>query len=215
MLIKREVLDRLGGLSEEVERIFFEDEDFSIRAQRAGYRCVVAEGAYVHHTEHQTVRHMPEREALFTRNRRWCEEKWGRPLRIAWPRIAHLVPGSDELRAWLERLIEWARRRTYVYAYAPLSPRMTPRALFDSVTLIPHADIRWMRTPQYLAPWAAAGWILARRKKPFDIIVSPNARWARAMEPLAWLHRAAIIPEGQPDQLLLAWQRAARLPSSR
>ena len=68
MLMKREVLDRVGGLSEEVERIFFEDEDFSMRAQRAGYHCVVAWGSYVYHAEHRTVRKMPEREALFQRN---------------------------------------------------------------------------------------------------------------------------------------------------
>ena len=103
MLITRPVLERIGGLSEEVERIFFEDEDFCMRAAAAGFRSAVAEASYVHHAEHQTVRKMPEREALFSRNQAWCHEKWGAWLRVAYPRIevpaleVHCAP--DDARA--------------------------------------------------------------------------------------------------------------------
>ncbi|HBH96921.1 MAG TPA: hypothetical protein DDX89_03900, partial [Candidatus Omnitrophica bacterium] len=41
LLITREVIHRIGYLSAEVERAFFEDEDYSMRAQAAGFRCVV------------------------------------------------------------------------------------------------------------------------------------------------------------------------------
>ncbi|MBI2104140.1 MAG: glycosyltransferase family 2 protein [Candidatus Omnitrophica bacterium] len=208
ILTKREVLDRLGGLSEEVERIFFEDEDFSIRVQQAGFRCVVAHAAYVFHAEHQTVKKMPEREALFVRNQRWCHAKWGRWVRMAWPRFTPLTPGSEELRRWLEELLGWARRRTHVYVYCPLPPRMTRDALFGSVGLVPHADIRWHPVAAGWARWAAAGRILRRRKKRFDIIVAPDERWRRALERLAWVHRAQVVPAAHAEELEAQWERS-------
>ena len=214
MLIKREVLDRIGALSEEVERIFFEDEDFCMRAQQEGYRCVVAVASYVHHAEHQTVRKMPERERLFTRNQAWCNAKWGKRVRIAWPRFDPPRPGSEELRRWLTRLLGWARRRSYVYVYAPTPRGLTTDALFESVGLARHVDIHWRRIPPALAEWAAAGLILQRRKKRFDIIVTPTPTWGRRISRLGWLHGAAIVPAEDEEQLRIQWQHRSRSPSS-
>lgn len=213
-LVKREVLDQLGGLSEEVERIFFEDEDFSVRAQRAGFQCVVAQGAYVFHAEHQTVKKMPEREALFSRNRRWCHARWGRWVRMAWPRFTPVVPGSKELRSWLSHLRDWARRRSYIYVYAPLPARVTKEDLFRSVDLVPHADVRWHPVPAHFARWAATGLILKRRKKRFDIIVAPDERWGEALRRLSFWHRAPVIPEAREEELQALWQRSRSQLSS-
>lgn len=214
LLVKRDVLNRIGGLSEEVERIFYEDEDFSERAQQAGYQCVVAQGAYVYHAEHQTVRKMPEREALFRRNQRWCEAKWGRRIRMAWPRFSPIVPGSQELRQWLERLVGWARRRTHVYVYCSMPQQLTCDELFRSVDLIPHADLHWYALPCVGAPAAAAALILSRRKKLFDVIAAPTSQWARWMEKLKWLHQAVVVPETNEEQLKSQWHQRSRSPSS-
>ncbi len=214
MLIKREVLDRIGGLSEEVERIFFEDEDFSMRAQHAGYQCVVAAGCYVYHAEHKTVQKMPEREALFTRNRHWCEEKWGRRIRIAWPRFQPLVPGSEEARQWLGRVLAWARRRTHVYVYCPTPSGFGKEALFRSVGLVPHADIHGSPAPRAIAPLASLGRIVQRQKKPFDLIVAPESRWAASANRLRWLHHADVIPEADEHTLTVQWKQKSRSPLS-
>ena len=210
MLIKREVLDCVGGLSEEVERIFFEDEDFSMRAQRAGYQCIVAAACYVYHTEHQTVQKMPEREALFARNRTWLRQRWGRRLRLAWPHLTPVTPGSEELRAWLSRMIQWARRRVHVYVYAPLPDGMTKDELFRSVGLIPHADIQWRLIPPTLSPWIAAAFILKRQKKRFDLIASPTPQWGRWMQRLQPLHRASVVPQSDEALLTQLWKQKSR-----
>lgn len=208
MLIKREVIEKIGGLSEEVERIFFEDEDFCMRAQAAGYQCVVADASYVDHAEHQSVRKMPEREALFTRNRHWCEQKWGRRVRLAWPQFSPVAPGSEELRQLLERLLEWARRRTYVYVYCPLaSSASPPQALFRSVGLVPHADIHWRALPVSMASWAALGLILKRRKKLFDIIACPEPRWGSVVKRLRWAHGAEVVLANDDTALQHAWKQ--------
>ncbi|MBI4341313.1 MAG: glycosyltransferase [Candidatus Omnitrophica bacterium] len=208
LLIKREVLQQLQGLTEEVDRAFFEDEDFSIRAQQAGWRCVVAEGAYVYHVEHQSVRDVPQREALFARNQRWCHRKWGKWVRIAWPCFEVPAPGSDALRRWLERLIEWARRRTHLYVYCPLPDGLTGEVLFRSVGLIPHADILWLRVPEGIASWAVLWRILLRRKKRFDIIVAPDPAWGQLAAGLSWLHRAPVVPQQDEERLTKQWQRS-------
>jgi len=208
MLITRGLIERVGLLSEEVERIFFEDEDYAMRTQQAGFRCVAAEASYVWHAEHQTVRKMPEREALFAKNRAWCNERWGRWVRMAWPRFDPVVPGSDDLRQWLEQLVGWARRRTHVYVYCPTPHAVTVRDLFRSVGLVPHVDVHWRSIPPRVAPWAAGGLILKRRKKPFDIIVSPTPGWGRRIARLGWWHRADIVSADDEEQLTGAWQRS-------
>ncbi len=201
MLIKREVLTRIGRLTEEVERIFFEDEDFCMRVQAAGYQCVVAEASYVYHAEHKTVRHMPEREALFERNQRWCHKKWGRWLRVAWPQVRPLVPHSEPLRQWLQQVLELVKNRTYVYVYCPVSVSLTKEAAFRSVNLTVHADVHWHRIAGFLPSWIATGWILKRQKKHFDIIIAPTVRWQKILEFLRWRHRAHVILEGDSHRL--------------
>ena len=214
LLIRYQLIERIGGLSEEVERIFFEDEDFSMRAQAAGFRCVVAAGSYVWHAEHQTVKRMPERERLFSRNQRWCEERWGRRLRLAWPHFAPLAPGSEELRRWLEQLLRWARRRNHVYAYGPWPKGLTAETAFRSVDLVPHADVHWLPLPRVLAPASSLAMILLRRKKPFDIIVAPEPGWARLVERLQWAHRAAVISDTDEPRLLSTWTAKSRIAPS-
>lgn len=210
MLITRGLIERIGLLSEEVERIFFEDEDYGARTQQAGLRCVVAESSYVWHAEHQTVRKMPERDALFAKNRRWCNERWGRWVRMAWPRFEPVVPGSGDLRQWLEQLVGWARRRTHVYVYCPTPPSVTVRDLFRSVGLVPHVDVHWRSIPSGAAPWIAGGLILKRRKKPFDIIVSPDSTWGRGIARLRWWHRADIVSADDEEQLTAQWKAKSR-----
>lgn len=202
MLIKREVLDLIGGLSEEVERAFFEDEDFCMRVQAAGFKCVVAAASYVYHVEHTSVRDLPEREALFTRNRRWCHQKWGRWLRIAWLQEKSLTPGSPSLRRWVERILECVRQRIHVYVYSPSSIPISKEKLFESVGIIPHADFHWngIASP-FMASWIAAAWILKRRKKPFDIIAVPTTEWQRRLEPWRWWHRAEVILQSDEHRL--------------
>ncbi|MBI2174376.1 MAG: hypothetical protein HYU33_04195 [Candidatus Omnitrophica bacterium] len=208
-LIKRELLDRIGPLTEEVERIFFEDEDFCMRATEAGFQNVVAEASYVYHAEHKTVRKMPEREALFARNRDWLREKWGRRLRIAWQRQNPLILGSDDLRSFLQELVAWARKRTLLYVYSPGKDSVRD-ALFRSVDLTPHADIHWHAVPPLFSSWHSAMRILMRRKKRFDIIISKDPAWQRMMCSLQWWHGAVVVSE-DPHAIEATWKKLRSL----
>lgn len=209
LLIKREVINRIGGLTKEVDRAFFEDEDYSARIQQAGLRCVVAEGAYVYHTEHQSVKDVPERRQLFARNQRWCHQKWGRWVRMAWPQPDLPARDSPEMRRWLERLIGWARRRVHVYVYCPVDSEFSSRALFAKAGLIPHADVRWINAPR---PWIAWFRILQRQKKRFDIIVAPDECWANLARATRWIHRASVVAADNEQQLTEQWKKCRLVP---
>jgi GT2 family glycosyltransferase len=78
LLLKRQILDRIGGLDERFGTGFFEDDDLAVRARRAGYRLAVAHDLYVHHFGSRTFAAMgTDAEALLVENGRKFAEKWG------------------------------------------------------------------------------------------------------------------------------------------
>lgn len=48
-LIKREIINKIGGLDERFSPGNFEDDDFCLRAQLAGYKTVIAQDVFIHH----------------------------------------------------------------------------------------------------------------------------------------------------------------------
>jgi GT2 family glycosyltransferase len=130
LLIKRAVIERIGLLTEDEPGFFFEDDDYSRRAQEAGFLCAGARSAYVHHAEHQSVRHLPQRERVFRASREAYWRRWGRPLRIAYLPSEPVAAGSAQLRTVLDQAVRWVRRGSRVHVYAgginPPSPGAPP-----------------------------------------------------------------------------------------
>ncbi|MEW6507364.1 MAG: glycosyltransferase [Bacteroidota bacterium] len=48
-LIKREVIEKIGGLDERFSPGNYEDDDYCLRAQLAGYKAVIAKDVFIHH----------------------------------------------------------------------------------------------------------------------------------------------------------------------
>jgi GT2 family glycosyltransferase len=78
-MVRRADLARVGPLSEDYGRGMFEDDDHCARFQAAGFRCGLAEDAFVHHHLSASFGALPgaERQALFARNRAIFEARWG------------------------------------------------------------------------------------------------------------------------------------------
>lgn len=83
-LVKREVINRIGGLDEAYSPGYYDDCDYSLCAIRAGFRPVCAKGSYVYHhrdTTHKKVlkgdflKNLKEKQAIFY-------QRWGKPKRI-------------------------------------------------------------------------------------------------------------------------------------
>lgn len=114
MIIKREVLDKIGYLDEAFGVGGFDDTDFSRRADLAGYKCVCARNAYVYHEWHTSFNKAGNREALVRKNEAIYFEKWGKYLRIGYPISSH---GDDEFYTDMNISLGLAKEWNWVHAW--------------------------------------------------------------------------------------------------
>lgn len=84
-LIKRQVIDKIGGLDEVYSPGYYDDWDYSIRAINAGFTCVQAKGAFVYHYKNITINEIFGKstlDSLIHKKGIIFYKKWGWPLRI-------------------------------------------------------------------------------------------------------------------------------------
>lgn len=78
MLIKKDVIDKIGLLDERFSPGNFEDDDYSFRLLKAGYRLVLCKDTFVHHYGSISFRGLGKHfSEVFTRNKTKFIEKWG------------------------------------------------------------------------------------------------------------------------------------------
>ncbi len=78
-LIKREVIDKIGGLDERFSPGNYEDDDFCLRAQLAGFKTVIVKDAFIHHYGSRSFKANGEKayaERLM-KNQKIFVDKWG------------------------------------------------------------------------------------------------------------------------------------------
>ena len=91
-----DVYRQVGGLDENFGTGFFEDDDYCQRVRRLGRRLVCAEDVFVHHELSASFARIDQgaRQALFERNRRYYESKWG-----PWQRHEYRPANGDKSAA--------------------------------------------------------------------------------------------------------------------
>ncbi|TVX94073.1 glycosyltransferase family 2 protein [Paenibacillus agilis] len=86
LLVKRTVLDEIGGFDELYDIGNFEDDDLCLRAAKVGYRLYIANACFIHHVGHatmndiQTVEQKNNVQYLMGINRKKAKEKWGEDI---------------------------------------------------------------------------------------------------------------------------------------
>ena len=79
------MIDKIGGLDLDFSPAYFDDWDYSMRAMAAGYRCVVALGAFVFHFKNVTYGTCGEKDqinTLLNEKSAIFYKRWGRPLKV-------------------------------------------------------------------------------------------------------------------------------------
>jgi GT2 family glycosyltransferase/glycosyltransferase involved in cell wall biosynthesis len=94
--LPRAVFETVGSLDERFGVGMFEDDDYARRVRAAGFDIVCVRDAFVHHWMKATFSKLPEEEyrALFERNRRLFEEKWG----VVWTPHAAAPPDQSSVK---------------------------------------------------------------------------------------------------------------------
>lgn len=165
MVIKREVLDKVGGLSEDYVPMFFEDTDFSMKALSAGYLIGVAKGAYVWHKEHASFKvKSPAYRQIFKKSQDIFTKKWGRILRIAW-----IEPDHSRLNSDLTRGVELARQGNFITFYVP-KIKHGEEAGFKSKNIFEHSGVQFKK----FGGFVGLIWGILIKKKKFNLIISRN-----------------------------------------
>lgn len=120
ILIKRAVIDKIGGLDETYGLGYYDDDDYSVRAIRAGFRCIRANGIIVRHLRDTTFSAIfpdDKRRALHQKNKELFYSRWGKRLRLVF--IISKPLGRDKVSAVLLRM---ARKQHIVYVWNMASP---------------------------------------------------------------------------------------------
>lgn len=77
-MMKREVVERIGGLDPLYGIGNFEDDDYCLRAQLSGYKLALAEDVFVHHYGSQSFKKNPQAyNHILQTNRMLFAAKWG------------------------------------------------------------------------------------------------------------------------------------------
>ena len=131
-LIKRVVIDSIGGLDEAYSPGYYDDCDFSVRAIKAGFRCVRAKASYVYHYRNVTHKHAFKKkqwDELMQKNKKLFQQRWGKPLRIIFV-FKKNTKDTDQIEEIMTRL---ARDQHCLYIWA--ANRSMPKIQHTNVKL--------------------------------------------------------------------------------
>ncbi len=192
MLIKAEVINKIGLIDEEYILALYEDTDYSLKASAAGYRCVIARGSYVWHYGHGSTGRVKSMNAIAEKNKERFYGKWGRPLRILW--CCALEAQAEAFKGELASCIELARGGNYVYMLIREKRMISRQMIFRDAGFIEHANVHIKLYPGRSFKWFCFFRLLIKRKKRYDMAVA-DAAVAPFLRRFAFLYRAKVVPK--------------------
>lgn len=126
LAMRRATFERIGPLDERFEVGLLEDDDYSERARRAGYRVVCADDVFVHHFGEASFGALVATgryNEVLAANKRRFEEKWGMPWK---PYERREKPEYEEI---LEQVRQAVRRTVPPGAHVLVASRGDERLL--------------------------------------------------------------------------------------
>ncbi|MDQ4133777.1 MAG: glycosyltransferase [Actinomycetota bacterium] len=147
--LRRDCVDRVGPLDEDFFA-YFEDSDYCLRAQRAGFRVMYAGGVdAVHHNNVSTRENGVDFWSMFERSGRVFRRKWAKWLEeeryeadVVWHSILHRAPGYALQSRKLMMAMNFAGLRVaYRNAYGDQEPPADHPLLADLVSRRRRSDV--------------------------------------------------------------------------
>jgi GT2 family glycosyltransferase len=178
MLIKRELIERIGYFDEIYTVGNFDDTDYSRKAEKEGYVCVRAKGAYVYHHMKSSFLKIKSYEESFKRNQYIYNSRWGQPKRFL-----YIVTGSHgKLFSWMsEDIIRKCRGGNWVWLFLKKGEALPE--------IREHSNMKVSYIP---AVFFGANCIIRilKKKKGFDFIFADNTDLINRIKKYARFHGA-------------------------
>lgn len=176
ILIKREIIEKIGGFDEIYGMGNFEDTDYSRRVIKEGFICVRARRAYVYHDEGSSFGRNRAFDENFERNRQIYEFRWGKRK---W--IAYVIPSFDgNMTKALERdIMPKARLGLWVWCFSN-----------KHLALPEHSNIIENIFGEHF--YMKVLWKVLTKKKRFSEIFVTDERFAKVLEKLSFIHKAKV-----------------------
>ena len=171
LLLRRAVVEKIGGLDPQFGSGNFEDDDLCIRAGLAGFKLRIAQDSFVHHTGGQTFKGAKiDYRTSMERNWQLFKAKWAMPagdplekgyrlptatpaglsLRHALPDLNTRHEGSLEGRCWTDKTLAPAPAKKP--ARGPAAIALPPCALVGNLSEARHL----VQSKQWPAAWKSA-----------------------------------------------------------
>ena len=172
ILIKRPVIEKIGLLDEAYGPGYYDDDDYSMRAIQAGFKCVKTDNVLVEHLRDSTFSSIfgeEKRLALHYKNKMLFYSKWGMRLKLLF-----IITRQTNRRVFADRLLLLARKQHIVYLWNLTNP-------FS----IPHINIREKKLPNFFYGLNSLLALyfnkLKKRTKQYDMVFVDNERLNQAL----------------------------------
>ncbi len=176
MLIKKDLIDKIGVFDEIYGMGNFEDTDYSRRAIKEGFYCVRAHRAYVYHREGSSFGRNMVFDENFERNRQIYEFRWGRRR---W--IAYIISSfEDNIIKRLEKdIMPEARKGLWIWYFSNKRLELPQHSNIIANIFMKHFYLKTL-------------WKILMRKKRFSEIFVTDERFAKVLERLSFIHKAKV-----------------------
>ncbi|MFA6142756.1 MAG: glycosyltransferase [Candidatus Omnitrophota bacterium] len=122
VVLKKKVVEKIGGIDEVYGLAYFDDVDFSVRAINAGFLVVLALDTYVYHHRNVTFFQVLKGNKwndLHEKNKLIFYKRWGRPLKIAVIVDRKNCDNKSSLNGIADTAFYLARRQHHIDIWSP------------------------------------------------------------------------------------------------
>ncbi len=190
MLIRRDVIDKVGLLDEKFDIGFFEETDYCKRAGVAGFKMARAKAAYVYHRESASFSMRPDTDMIFRRNELRYFAKWGRPVQAAYFATDRAAASDiDDIASGIAR----AGHKMIVFLKKGVSwPVKTD-----------HIDIaRFDLDSLFFVPISVYKILKRKKKKKLDVLITDSAVMGSILKGFAFLHGSSVLVSPTKEAVL-------------
>lgn len=187
VLVKRKVIETIGGIDVAFSPGYFDDMDYAERAKRAGFLCVLAQGAYVYH--YGTRSFLPgDKQKLWKDHASIFNQRWGKLRWFGYVGDERSLSDPARREGIRKTLLDIVRHENAIF-YLCL-PKGAQK-YFEQT----HMDFRPIETPSawrfflFLVKMKRSFW----RGKPISRIYVSDERTKAFWQRWKFLHRAEVL----------------------